>query len=139
MNYNGCDVVETIYETFARAFASRYIRFADRVRGRTACPSEPPPFSLSGGDAVSLSATAATVRSECRPAASNDESATGNRASADRRHGKQTDQGRSAVRDSGSEQTRIRHEPVRAEFRLRRCPRFPAGDRGQRPVHAKDI
>src|ERR1041385_9108443 len=100
LNYNGYDVVETIYETRALAFASRCLCFADRLRGRTARKTDAPPVSLSRRDAVALSAAATALRSECRPTATDDESAGGNDAAADRGHGEQTDQGRFALRDS---------------------------------------
>src|SRR5438132_5269470 len=130
MNYNAYDVVEIIYETFALAFASRCRCFADRLRGRTAGAPDAPSLPLSRCDAISLSVAAATVRHECRTAAARLEYA-GECPAAHCCYGEQTDERRSTLRNSGSEQARFCYEPVRAEFRLRRCPRFPAGNRGQ--------
>src|SRR3954453_12685429 len=94
MNYNGYDVVETTYETFALVVASRCFRFAYRLRGRAACPPDSPPLEVSLGDALSLSSTAATVRYERRSAASDNKRAARNRSAAHRRDREQADQGR---------------------------------------------
>jgi hypothetical protein len=93
MNYNAYDVVETIYETFARVFASRCFCVADRLRGRTASAPDPPSFSLSGGDAFALSAAAAALRPKRWPAASGFEYTARACATANRSDSEQTDQG----------------------------------------------
>jgi len=104
LNYNAYDAVETAYETFALAVSSRLFWFADRLRGRATGAPDAPPVPLPERDAGALSANPATVRSECRSAAAGHEHATGGTAAAaDSRDCKQTDQGRSALRDSGAE------------------------------------
>ena len=54
MNYNGYNVVETTYETFALAVAARCLCFVYRLRGRTACATDPPSIEISGRHAVTL-------------------------------------------------------------------------------------
>jgi hypothetical protein len=139
MNYNAYNVVETAYETFALAVAFGCLRFAYSLRGRAAGSSDTSPLSISGGDAFPLSAYSATVRSQCRAYAASDERPSGNHAAADCRDGEQADERRPALRHPGPEQAGIRHQPVLAEFRLRRRPRFPAGDRGQGPIYRENI
>jgi hypothetical protein len=138
MNYNGYDVVEIAYETFAVVIASRCLCFAYRLRRRAARSPHPPSIEISGCDTSALPASAATVRPERRSAASGDKHA-GIGAAANRRYRKQADEGRPALWNSSSEQAWFCNESVRAEFRLCRRSRFPAGNRGQRPVHPKNL
>jgi len=139
MNYNGYDVVKTVYETFALAVAFGCLCFAYSLRGRATGSSHPPPLAISGRDAIPLSAYSATVRSQCGSYAASNERPSGNDTAADCRDGEQADERRSPLRHPGPEQAGLRNQSLLAEFRLRRRPRFPARDRGQGPVYWEDI
>jgi hypothetical protein len=138
MNYNAYNVVETAYETFALVVAARCFCFAYRLRGRAACSPNQASIAISGRDAVSLSAAAAALRYQRRPAASS-ERYSGSCAATDRCDREQADEMRPAVRNPRSEQAWLCHEPLCAEFWLRGCPRFPTWDRGQGSVHAENL
>src|SRR6266404_3023653 len=75
MNYNAYNVVETTYETFALAVAAWCFCFAHRLRGRAAGSPDPASVEISGCHPVTVSAAAADLRSERRPAAAHDEHA----------------------------------------------------------------
>lgn len=140
MNYNGCTVVETTYETFAFASPFRCPCFSFRLRGRTTGSLDASTaFQVSAQLSVPVPAAPATLRPKCRSAAAGKHRPGASTAAGCNGGRSQADQGRYSLWDSSSEQARFCHQPLRAEFRVCRRPWISAWDRSQRSLHAENL